>query len=73
MTRLRLVDYRELGKVAEAAGFRWVRRAGSHNSFRNAEGQIVVIPDHGSTVIVRPLLRNMRLAIEDYHRILEEL
>ncbi len=77
MTKLRLVDYRKLGKVAEAAGFQWVRRAGSHNSFRNAEGQIVVIPDHGSTVIVRPLLRkilrDMRLAIEDYHRILEEL
>jgi predicted RNA binding protein YcfA (HicA-like mRNA interferase family) len=73
LTKLRLVDYRKLGKVAEAAGFQWVRRAGSHNSFRNAEGQIVVIPDHGSTVIVRPLLRDMRLAIEDYHRILEEL
>lgn len=46
MTRLRLVAYRELSKVAEAAGFHWVRREGSHNTFRNAEGRIVVIPDH---------------------------
>ena len=77
MTKLRLVAYRELAKVAEAAGFRWVRREGSHNVFRNAEGRIVVIPDHGSQVIVRPLLRKilreMSLSVDDYNRILAEL
>lgn len=77
MTRLRLVPYRELSKVAEGAGFQWVRPAGSHNTFRNAEGRIVVIPDHGSQVIVRPLLRkivrDMGLSVEEYHAILEKL
>ena len=77
MTRLRLVPYRELSKMAEAAGFHWVRREGSHNTFRNAEGRIVVIPDHGSQVIVRPLLRkilrDMGLSIEEYHNILDKL
>lgn len=77
MTKLRLVPYRELSKVAEAAGFHWVRREGSHSTFRNAEGRIVVIPDHGSQVIVRPLvrkiLRDMGLGVEEYHRILERL
>jgi len=77
LTRLRLVPYRELSKVAEAAGFHWVRREGSHNTFRNAEGRIVVIPDHGSQVIVRPLLRkilrDLGLSIEEYHNILEKL
>ena len=77
MTKLRLVAYRELAKVAEAAGFRWVRREGSHNVFRNAEGRIVVIPDHGPQVIVRPLLRKilreMSLSVDDYNRILAEL
>jgi len=76
LTRLRLVPYRELRKVAEASGFHWVRREGSHNTFRNAEGRIVVIPDHGSQVIVRPLLRkilrDMGLSVEEYNRILEE-
>jgi len=77
VTKLRLVAYRELAKVAEAAGFRWVRREGSHNVFRNAEGRIVVIPDHGPQVIVRPLLRKilreMSLSVDDYNRILAEL
>lgn len=77
MTRLRLVPYRELSKVAEAAGFHWVRREGSHNTFRNAEGRIVVIPNHGSQVIVRPLLRkilrDIGLSVEEYHNILDKL
>jgi predicted RNA binding protein YcfA (HicA-like mRNA interferase family) len=77
MTRLRLVTYRELSKVAEKAGFKWVRREGSHNTFRNAAGRIVVIPDHGSQVIVRPLLRkilrDIGLSLENYQRTLDEL
>jgi len=77
LTRLRLVPYRRLRKVAKVAGFHWVRRKGSHNTFRNAEGRIVMIPDHGSQVIVRPLLRkilrDMGLSVEEYNCILEEL
>ena len=76
MTRLRVVGYRELRKVAEAAGFRWVRRVGSHNTFRNPQGKTVVIPDHGPQVIVRPLLRkiirDMGIGREEYHRLLDE-
>lgn len=77
MTRLRLVPYRQLSSVAEAAGFQWVRHKGSHNTFRNAEGRIVVLPDHGSQVIVRPLLRkivrDLGLSVDEYHQILDEL
>ena len=77
MTKLRLVPYRELHRVAEAAGFHWVRREGSHNTFRNASGRIVVIPDHGSQVIVRPLLRkilrDMQLSVDEYNRLLDQL
>jgi predicted RNA binding protein YcfA (HicA-like mRNA interferase family) len=76
VTRLRLVSYRALHRVASNAGFIWVRREGSHNIFRSTEGQIVVIPDHGSQVIVRPLLRkivrDLGLTIEEYHHLLDE-
>lgn len=77
MSRLRLLPYRDLRKVAEAAGFQWARREGSHNTFRNADGRIVVIPDHGSQVIVRPLLRkiirDLGLTLEDYERLVDQL
>ncbi|MBM3943746.1 MAG: addiction module toxin, HicA family [SAR202 cluster bacterium] len=59
------------------AGFRLVRREGSHVAFRNAAGRIVVIPDHGSRVIGRSLLRkiirDMGLGVDEYHDILDRL
>jgi len=77
LTRLRLVPFHELGKVAERAGYEPVRRQGSHAVFRNPEGRIVVIPDRGSQVIVRPLLRkilrDLGLSPDEYHRALDGL
>ena len=76
MSRLRLARYRGLRRVAEAAGFAWVRREGSHNTFRSSDGRTVVIPDHGSQVIVRPLLRKIvrdpGFSVDEYHRLLDE-
>jgi predicted RNA binding protein YcfA (HicA-like mRNA interferase family) len=66
-----------LAKVAEAAGFEWVRCRGSHNTFRSADGRIVVIPDHGKQVIVRSLLRklvrDMGLTVDEYKQLVESL
>lgn len=77
MTKLRLVTYKTLKKVAEITGFQWQRCEGSHNTFKNTQGHIIVIPDHGSQVIVRPLLRkilrDMGLSIEDYYKLLDDL
>ena len=52
----RLVPYRRLRRVVETTGFTWMRREGSHNIFRNQNGEILVIPDHGSRSIGRGLL-----------------
>lgn len=71
MSRLKLLAYRDLAKVVEAAGFEWVRLEGSHNTFRSADGRIIVIPDHGRQVIVRPLLRkiirDIGLTVDEYN------
>ena len=73
MSRLKLLPYRDLAKVAEAAGFEWVRCRGSHNTFRSADGRIVVIPDHGRQVIVQPLLRklirDLGLTVDEYNQL----
>jgi predicted RNA binding protein YcfA (HicA-like mRNA interferase family) len=77
MSKLKLVPYATLVKVAEAKGFKWVRRVGSHNSFRHPSGKIIVIPDHGSKVIVRPLLRkilrDMGITAQEYEELLKKL
>ncbi len=77
MSRLRLVTYSILAKIAERNGFRWTRVVGSHNTFRDSGGKIIVIPNHGSQVIVRPLLRkilrDMGITPDEYQRLLDEI
>lgn len=77
MKRLRLVPFSVMAKVAEEAGFHFARRESSHCTFKHADGRIVVIPDHGSKVIVRPflrrLLRDMGLTPAQYEEILKRL
>lgn len=77
MSRLRLVPFGTLAKVAEAKGFVRVRQEGSHTIFRDASGKIIVIPNHGSKVIVRPLLRkiirDMGITLDEYESILKKL
>ena len=77
MSSLKLLAYRELAHVAEMAGFRWKRRRSSHNTFQSDDGRVVVIPDHGNQVIVRPLLRkiirDMGLTVEQYNHLVEKL
>ena len=76
MSRLRVVPYRKLRRVVERTGFAWVRCEGSHNVFRHSDGRIIVIPDHGSQDIVRPLIRkivrDMGVSPDEYHRLLDE-
>jgi len=77
VSRLKLVPYRDLAKIAEAAGFEWVRSRGSHNTFRGADGRVIVIPDHGKQVIVRPLLRKLvrdiGLTVDEYNQLVDSL
>ena len=77
MSRLRLVPFSVLAKVAQETGFHLARRKGSHCTFKHEDGRIVTIPDHGSKVIVRPLLRrllrDMGLTPAQYEELLESL
>jgi predicted RNA binding protein YcfA (HicA-like mRNA interferase family) len=77
VSRLKLLPYRDLARVAEAAGFEWVRRRGSHNTFRSPDGLVIIIPDHGKQVIVRSLLRkivrDMGLTVDEYNRLIDSL
>jgi predicted RNA binding protein YcfA (HicA-like mRNA interferase family) len=77
LSKLRLIPYNKLKKIIESKGFEWKKCEGSHNSFKNSEGRMIVIPDHGSDVIVRPLLRKIlndtNISIEEYNKLLNNL
>ncbi len=73
MSRLKLLPYNDLAKITQMVGFRWMRRSGSHNTFQAEDGRIVVIPDHGSQVIIRPLLRkiirDLGITVDEYNKL----
>ena len=77
MTKLPVVPFRDLAKIAESLGFVRIRRKGSHVVFRRPDGRVTVIPDHGSEDLYRPLvrqiLRDMELSVDDYLKLLNEL
>jgi len=77
VSRLKLLPFRDLARIAEMAGFHLVRREGSHCTFRAADGRVIVIPDHGNQVIVRPLLRkiirDMGLTVDEYNSMVDSL
>ena len=77
MSKLPVIPFEKLSKIMEKSGFHWVRRKSSHNTFCNRNGKVIVIPDHGKKVITRPLLRKIlrdaELSIEEYTNLLEEI
>jgi predicted RNA binding protein YcfA (HicA-like mRNA interferase family) len=77
VSALKLLAYRDLARIAEMAGFHWKRSRGSHSTFQSDDGRTIVIPDHGSEVIVRPLLRkiirDMGITVDEYNRMVETL
>jgi predicted RNA binding protein YcfA (HicA-like mRNA interferase family) len=71
-----LAAYADLRNVIEARGYVRQRRVGSHNTFRNSEGLVIVIPDHGSQMIVRSLLRkiirDLGLGVDEYTALIRD-
>ncbi|MBI4674351.1 MAG: type II toxin-antitoxin system HicA family toxin [Chloroflexi bacterium] len=77
MSALKVLNYRDLVRIAEMARFTWRHSRGSHNTFQSVDGRVIVIPDHGNQVIVRPLLRkiirDMGLTVDEYNALVKKL
>jgi predicted RNA binding protein YcfA (HicA-like mRNA interferase family) len=56
MPKLKAVSARELIKILEKIGYKKIRQKGSHISFANEFGKIVVIPFHSNKKIDKGLL-----------------
>jgi predicted RNA binding protein YcfA (HicA-like mRNA interferase family) len=75
MPRLTPVHWKRLEKVFLAAGFIFVRQAGSHRSYsRPGTPRPVVIPtyDDVSVAIIKNNLRTASLSRDEYLRLLSE-
>ena len=77
MSKLKLVDARKMEKVLLRLGFQKVRQKGSHAFYRHPDGRTTTVPHHKTRVLARPLireiLREMEITIDDYNNHLEKL
>ena len=76
MTRLSLVDAKDLERLLLSIGFEKTRQKGSHAFYRHPDGRTTTIPHHHGRVISRPLLREIlrevEITIEEYAELLNK-
>jgi predicted RNA binding protein YcfA (HicA-like mRNA interferase family) len=64
-------------KLVLQLGFARTRQKGSHVFYRHPDGRTTTIPHHKGVVLSRPLireiLREIELTVEDYNKHLENL
>ena len=77
MSRLKLIDAREMERLLFRLGFEKVRQKGSHAFYRHPDGRTTTLPHHKGRLLARPLvreiLREIEITVQDYARYLNEL
>lgn len=71
MTKLPLLNAREMAKILKKLGFELKRQEGSHMFFEHQDGRTTVIPNHGGEDIDRGLLnkivkQDLNISREDF-------
>lgn len=64
MSRLPVVNFREMEKVLLHLGFERVRQKGSHVFYRHPDGRTTTLPNHPGRDLARPLVREVLREIE---------
>ena len=59
MTKIPLLNAREIAKVLNGLGFELKRQEGSHMFFQHMDGRTTVLPNHGGEEIDRGLLNKI--------------
>ena len=77
MSRLKLVNSKTMEKLLLRMGFAKVRQKGSHAFYRHPDGRITTLPHHKARMLARPLireiLREIEITIDDYNNHLNKL
>jgi len=76
MTQLKLLSATKLERLILKLGFVKVRQKGSHAFYRHEDGRTTTIPHHSNKDLPRPLLRTIlreiRLSIDEYNAIVND-
>lgn len=74
MSKLKLIDARQMEKLLLKLGFVKVRQKGSHAFYRHPDGRTTTLPHHKGRDLARPLLREILreidISVDDYDNLL---
>lgn len=75
MPKLKPLSSNELIKIVEKLGYSFLRQKGSHATYANKKGEIIVIPIHSGRKIDRGLLlkiikKELKLTREEFEKLL---
>ena len=77
MSKIPSVDAKTLEKVLLKIGFKKIRQKGSHVFYRHPDGRYTTLPFHLSKdvpkILVRIVLKEIGLSIDDFNKILRKL
>ncbi|MCJ7673603.1 MAG: type II toxin-antitoxin system HicA family toxin [Sedimentisphaerales bacterium] len=77
MSKLKLINAKTMEKLLLRLGFERVRQKGSHAFYRHPDGRVTTVPHHKAKVLARPLLREIlreiEITVEDYNNHLQNL
>ena len=77
MSKLKIIDAETIEKLLLSIGFKKVRQKGSHIFYRHPDGRTTTLPHHKGRIISRPLLREIlreiEITVDEYNKYLENL
>ena len=77
MSKIPSVDAKTLEKVLLKIGFKKIRQKGSHVFYRHPDGRYTTLPFHLSKdvprILVRIVLKEIGLSVDDFNEILRKL
>ncbi|HOK57351.1 MAG TPA: type II toxin-antitoxin system HicA family toxin [bacterium] len=77
MSKLQIVDAEKMEKILYYLGFNKIRQKGSHIFYKHPDGRTTTIPHHKGRVLSRPLireiLREIEITIDEYHQYLKKI
>ena len=76
MSKLPIVNAKQLEKLLLQLGFAIYRQKGSHKFYKHPDGRYTTLPHHSAEDISRPLLRNILnqidLTVEEFIQLLNK-
>jgi len=77
LSRLKRINAQTLEKLLFSLGFNKKRQKGSHVFYKHSDGRTTTIPHHPGRLLaiplIRKILRDIELSVEEYDKLLKNL